>query len=117
MAAQVIAFRSAAISGRTRPAVGFNPTRTGPSQRTPFYPTKVLSMSKQSRNRQVKAHLSKAQATFAKVEAELQQDYVEVELTGISFLRLACIYVAGAREAKQRMAGGVRSLFRLTPAH
>ena len=74
-------------------------------------------MSKQSRNRQVTSHFATAQAMLTKVESELANDYVEVEITGLSFLRLACIYFAGAREAKHRMAEGVRTLFRLNPAH
>ena len=98
-------------------AAGLSPATQGLSQRTPFYPTKVLSMSKQSRSRQVQSHFSNAQAMLSKVESEMEHDYVEVEITGISMLRLLCIYYAGAREAKQRMADGVRSLFRLNPAH
>ncbi|MGI4827128.1 MAG: hypothetical protein ACRYFU_02910 [Janthinobacterium lividum] len=117
MAARVIAFRSAALSGRPRLAAGLSPLSQGFSQRTPFYPTKVLSMSKQSRDRQVNAHFSQAQAMFSTVESELANNYVEVEANGISAMRLACIYLAGMREAKHRMADGVRSLFRLTPAH
>lgn len=74
-------------------------------------------MSKHARDRQVKAHFSQAQTMLATVESELADHYVEVEITGISALRLACIYFAGMREAKHRMADGLRSLFRLTPAH
>ena len=117
LAARVIAFRSAVPSGHARMAAGLTAQPAALSQRTPFYPKKVLSMSKQSRHRQVQSHLHKAQATLAQVESELVNDYVEVELTGISFVRLACIYYAGFREAKSRMTDGVRSLFRLTPAH
>ncbi len=58
-----------------------------------------------------------AQSLLATVEAEWAERYVEVEVEGISLSRFVCIYAAGFREARERMANGLRTLFRLTPAH
>ena len=69
-------------------------------------------MSKHNR----KDHIANTHAILAKIETELAQGYVEVEMEGISFTRLVFIYVAGAREARDRMLNSVRSLFRLHPA-
>ncbi len=54
---------------------------------------------------------------LAKVQAELADRYVEVEIEGLTLKRLGCIYVAAARQTKFRMLEGVRSFFHLNPAH
>lgn len=74
-------------------------------------------MSQYTRSRQIRDTVVRAQSMLTKVESEMSDGFVEVEIHGLSFTRLACIYVAGAREAKDRMLHGVRSLFRLNPAH
>ena len=74
-------------------------------------------MSRYTRSRHTKDSLSHAQPMLAKVQGEMAKHYVEVEMEGISLARLGCIYLAGAREVKDRMLTGVRSLLRLTPAH
>ncbi len=74
-------------------------------------------MSRYTRSRQTKNSISLAQPMLAKVQSEMAEQYVEVEIEGISLARLGCIYLTGARELKDRMFAGVRSLFRLSPAH
>ncbi len=74
-------------------------------------------MSRYTRSRHIKDSLSNTQPMLVKVQSEMAERYVEVEVEGVSLARLGCIYLAGAREAKERMLAGVRSLLRLTPAH
>ncbi len=74
-------------------------------------------MSKHTRKRQLKDSLSDAKSTLAKVESELATRYVEVEIDGVSFTRLVCIYVAGVREVRDRMVNSLSKLFRFHPAH
>jgi hypothetical protein len=74
-------------------------------------------MSKYTRSRHAKDTVHNTQSMLAKVQSELADRYVEVEAEGLSFTRLACIYIAGAREARDRMLEGVRSLFGLKHAH
>lgn len=54
---------------------------------------------------------------LTKVESEIAQGHVEVEVEGLTLTRFLCIYAAGAREAKLRMRNGMRSLFRPDPPH
>lgn len=74
-------------------------------------------MSRYTHSRHVKNSFANAQTVLAKVQAELPERYVEVEVEGISLMRLSCVYLAGFREAKERVLQGVRSIFRLNPAH
>ncbi len=74
-------------------------------------------MSKPTRKPQLKDSLSDAKSILVTVEVELAERYVEVEIDGLSFTRLVCIYIAGAREARDRMANGISKLLRPHPAH
>ena len=74
-------------------------------------------MSKHTRKPQLKDSLSNARTILAKVEVELAERCLEVEIEGLSFTRLVCIYIAGAREARDRMANSISKLLRLHPAH
>lgn len=74
-------------------------------------------MSRNTRNHHVKDSINTTQSMLAKVRTEMADHYVEVEADGISLVRLGCIYLAGAREARLRMLHSVRSLFRLRTAH
>ncbi len=74
-------------------------------------------MSKHTRKRQLKDSLSDAKSTLAKVESELAARYVEIEVDGVSFTRLICIYIAGFREARDRTVNGLSKLLRFHPAH
>ena len=58
-----------------------------------------------------------ASAMFAKVQSELADRYVEVEVEGLTLRRLGCIYLAAVQGTRIRMLQGVRSLFHLNPAH
>ena len=121
MAAQIIVFRSKPSAtppvARTRVVTGPGPTLKRNQQHTFRSPAKVLSMSQYTRTRQFQESVSQAQTMLTKVESEMVDGYVEVEAEGLSLTRLACIYIAGAREAKDRMLQGVRTLFRFNPAH
>ena len=74
-------------------------------------------MSNHTHKRPLKDSLSNARTTLATVESQFADRYVEVEIEGISFVRFVCIYIAGARELRDRTLNSVRSLFRLHPAH
>ena len=54
---------------------------------------------------------------FEKVEHELAEGYVEVEITGMTLRRLVCVYSVMLRDAWAYMLDSVRSLVRVTPAH
>jgi hypothetical protein len=54
---------------------------------------------------------------LAQAEAEMRDGYIEVELDGLTFRRLLCIYTAVVREGWQRTMHSMRSLVRVHPAH
>lgn len=87
------------------------------SQRPAFPPPKVLTMSKNTHKHPRKHTLSNAPGLLAKLESELAQGYVEVGIDGISFMQLVYIYLAGARELRDRTAQHISRWFRLHPAH
>ena len=74
-------------------------------------------MSNYTRKRQLQDNLSNTRSLLSKVEAEWADRYVEVEVDGISFRRLLCVYLAGMHDLRDRMIDGVRSLLRLDPAN
>lgn len=89
----------------------------------PLYPVysshhspKVLTMSNHSRRRQPQQPVTVAQSLYSKVEQEISEGYLEVEITGMSFRRLVTAYAVLVRHAWQHTLGGVRSLLRVDPA-
>jgi hypothetical protein len=74
-------------------------------------------MSNHSRRRQPQQPASVAQSMYAKVEQEISEGYLEVEITGMSFRRLVTAYAVIVRHGLQHTMGSVRSLFRINPAH
>lgn len=114
MAARVLPFRSLASAGH--PVGGASITGSIRSHHR-HSSSKVLSMSKQTHRRQTQDTAVPTATMLAKVEQEMAQDYVEVELSGISLARLLCVYQVCAREARARTMDSLKSLLRLTPAH
>lgn len=74
-------------------------------------------MSSYAHGRPAQPALYNLRAMLNKVEAELANGYVEIEVEGLSARRLFCIYAVAVRQRYQRTIGGMRSLFRLHPAH
>lgn len=74
-------------------------------------------MSRNTRSRSPKDSPSNPPSMLAKVHSEMTERYIEVESDGISLVRLVCVYIAGAREARLRMLHGIRSLFGMSHAH
>lgn len=58
-----------------------------------------------------------AATVISRLQAELAEGYFEVPAEGIAFKQLVYVYVELFRDARERMANNVRSLFRLHPAH
>lgn len=88
----------------------------------PYFPTKsaspkVLSMSNHARRQHTPGNLPDQSSILARIEAELANGYLEVPAEGITFKQFLCVYLAFAREGRERMVGGLRSLFRFHPAH
>ncbi len=54
---------------------------------------------------------------LARVEAEMRENFIEVPVEGITFKQLVAAYTVILRDGRDRMLEGVRSLFRLHPAH
>ncbi|MBE7158153.1 MAG: hypothetical protein INR62_06915 [Rhodospirillales bacterium] len=78
---------------------------------------KVLIMSMDTRRRQHRhTTLNETGNLFHKVERELHDGYLEVEITGLTLRRLAVAYLVLARGAWTYTLGSVRSLLRPTPA-
>ncbi len=73
-------------------------------------------MSNYTRRTAVQQSLQSTEVMLAKVEEEIAEDALEVEVGGITWQRLFCVYVALAREARSRLLDGVRALLRPTPA-
>ena len=116
MAARVLAFRSAAPAHRPQTA-GALATAPRPYPRhTPHPPPKVLIMSNQKHNR-APVSLSSPQNVRARIAAELAQGYVEVAPEGVTVQEFSALYLALVREGYDHLLDGVRSLFRLHPAH
>ena len=116
MAARVLAFRSATPAGRPQTAGALATAPRAYERRSPHPSPKVLTMSKQKRHRATN-QLPSAQAVLARIEAELAEGYIEVEPEGITPREFFALYLALVREGCDHLLGGVRSLFRLNPAH
>ena len=56
------------------------------------------------------------QDMYAKVEQELAEGYVEVEITGMTFRRLVCVYTVLLRGAWAHTLATIRSFFHIDPA-
>ena len=54
---------------------------------------------------------------LALLQAEMAEGYLQVPVEGITFNQLIGVYAELFREGRNRMFNGVRSLFRLHPAH
>ena len=78
---------------------------------------KVLLLSRNMRHRHPRLSRPDLPSMLSKVQAEMGNHYVEIETGGLSLARLGCIYLAGAREARDRFVSSVRALFRLSPIH
>lgn len=74
-------------------------------------------MSSLAQRLSAKDSLESTHSMFTKVQAELTDRYVEVELEGLTLRRLGCIYIAAAQQTRFRMLQGMRSFFHLNPAH
>jgi hypothetical protein len=74
-------------------------------------------MSKYTRRRQLEESVAHSKSMFSKVEREMSEGYLEVEIGGISFRRLVCAYTVMLRGAWAHTLGSVRSLVRVNPAH
>ena len=74
-------------------------------------------MSQYTRRRQLQDSVDVAKGMFAKVEQELAESYLEVEITGITLRRLLCVGGVLLRGAWGYTLGSVRSLVRVTPVH
>ena len=74
-------------------------------------------MSKYTRRHQLQESVEHSKTMFNKVESEMAEGYIEVEIGGISLRRLACAYGVLFREAWSYTLGSVRSLVRVNPAH
>ena len=85
-------------------------------QRSP-HSYKVLPMSSLAQRLSAKDSLESTHSMFTKVQSELADRYVEVEIEGLTLRRLGCIYIAAAQQTRFRMLQGVRSFFHLNPAH
>ena len=116
MSARVISFRSA-----LHPA-----TLSGGDHGSPLHfstrhqssiSDKVLPMSRPAQTPSFTNDQENSRAMFAKVQSELADRYVEVEIEGLTLRRLGCIYLAAVQGTRIRMLQGVRSLFHLNPAH
>ena len=116
MAARVLAFRSAAPAGRPQTAGALATAPRAYERRRPHSSPKVLTMSSQKRHRAT-PQLPSSHAVLARIEAELADGYVEVAPEGITAREFFALYFALFREGCDHLLGGVRSLFRLNPAH
>ena len=114
MAAQIFSFPSLPQSSKSGAAMG-GPGRVVAMNR-PTASSKVISMSSYTRRSAVQRSFQSTEAMLAKVEEEMAADILEVEVGGITWQRLFCVYVALVREARSRFLGGVRALLRPTPA-
>ncbi len=74
-------------------------------------------MSHYTRRRQLKDAIETSQGMHAKVEQELAEGYLEVEITGMTMRRLLCAYAVMLRSAWVYTLGSVRSIVRATPVH
>jgi hypothetical protein len=84
---------------------------------SPKSSSKVLIMSNHSRRRHVQETTQVSQSLFSKVEQEMNEGYMEVEVTGITLRRLSIAYLVMLRAGWSYALGSVRSLLRPTPAH
>lgn len=115
LAARILAFRTVApLASRQAANLGRAPHR---SVRRHTTPSKVLTMSTYARSLHAKDSAEGHTSMLATVRAELADHYVEVEPEGLSLARLGCIYIAGFREATNRLTDGLRALLRLRAAH
>ncbi len=114
LAARILPFRSLVSAA---PLADFHPV-TGAV--CPVYTprsAKVIVMSQYTRRRQFKESLQHSKGMFAKVDQEMAEGYLEVEITGMTLRRLLCVYGVMLRDAWAYTSGSVRSLVRVTPAH
>ncbi len=74
-------------------------------------------MSKYTRRHQEQNPVERSRTMLGKVEREIAEGYVEVEIGGITLRRLACVYGVMLRNAWEYTLENVRSLVRATPAH
>ncbi len=74
-------------------------------------------MSQYTRRRQLKDSIEMSQGMYAKVEQEIAEGYLEVEITGLTMRRLVCAYGVMLRSAWSYTLGSVRSIVRATPVH
>jgi len=74
-------------------------------------------MSKYTRRRQFQDSVEHSKSMLGKVEHEMAEGYLEVEIGGISFRRLVCAYTVLLRSVWSHTIGSVRSLVRVNPAH
>lgn len=74
-------------------------------------------MSTYTRRRQLQDSVEHSRTMLGKVEQEMAEGYLEVEIGGISFRRLVCAYTVGLRNAGSLMVANLRSLLRLNTAH
>ncbi len=115
MAARILPFRSL-VSASANPLM-LSPA-SGPlcdlysQNSTP----KVLTMTNHTRRRQRHETADQTKSMFLQAEQELAEGYLQVEITGLTFRRLAVAYVVILRGAWTHTLGSVRSLLRPTPA-
>jgi len=114
LAARILPFRSLVPVGKT---AGLLPAHGSLYQMYRPNSSKVLPMSKYTRRRQLHESVEHSKSMFAKVEQELAEGHIEVEIGGISFRRLLCAYSVMLRGAWAYTLGSVRSLVRVNPAH
>ena len=74
-------------------------------------------MSKYTRRHQLQDSAERSRSMLGKVEREIAEGYIEVEIGGISLRRLACAYGVMLRNVWGYTLESVRSLVRVTPAH
>ena len=74
-------------------------------------------MSKYTRRNQLQDSVDHSRTMLGKVEREITEGYIEVEIGGITLRRLACIYSVMLRNAWDFTLESLRSLVRVNPAH
>jgi hypothetical protein len=74
-------------------------------------------MSNYTRRNQAQDSIERSRTMLGKVEREIAEGYVEVEIGGIALRRLACVYSVIVRNAWAHTLTSVRSLVRVNPAH
>lgn len=113
LAARILPFRS--LVPAVKPVM-FSPVSG------PLYPayssnssSKVLTMTNNAR-RHKQLQAVESQGLFRKLEQEIQDGYMEVEITGLTLPRLIAAYAILARNAWHAGLDNVRALWRPTPA-